>query len=288
MGKTLITGITGNVGSEVARALLNRGADLRGAVLESEMEKAKKLFGDDVELTHFDFSTPETWKRAYEGADRVFLMRPPAIADVQNNINPSLDFARKAGVEHVVFLSLLGVAKNPIVPHYKVEKHILTQQIPYTFLRPSFFMQNLSGFFRDFVNQEDILFCPAGRGKTSFVDVRDIAAVGALALTDEAHLNKAYDLTGSEALDYYQVAEMLTRELGRTITYTNPGLLQFRHRLRELKMDPGYTTVLTGIFLTAKMGMAKLVTQDTERLLGRSPLSMQKFVSDYRHLWLKP
>jgi len=285
--KVLVTGVTGNVGREVVNALLRLGIPARGAVLPAELDKARALFGPTLEVVPFDFSESSTWKDAYNGVTRVFLMRPPAIADVDNNINPSLDVAITLGVEHVVFLSLLGVNKNPIVPHYRIEKHILRRQIPYTFLRPSFFMQNLTGFFKDFIVNENILFCPAGSGKTSFIDTRDIAQVAALCLQGNSHLNTAYSLTGGEALDYYQVADMLTRELGRQITYTNPGIMQFRRTLRSRSYDPGYSTVLTGIFLTAKLGIAKLVTPDVERLLGRPPITMNQFIKDHVQIWTK-
>ena len=63
---------------------------------------------------------------------------------------------------------------------------------------------------------------PAGRGNTSFIDVRDIGAVAAKILTENGHAKSAYSITGSEALNYYQVAEMLTQVLGRPITYRKP------------------------------------------------------------------
>jgi len=282
----LVTGVTGNVGQAVAWELLQRNQPVRGAVLEEELVKAKEIFGSKIELAVFDFQKPSTWRTAFQGVQRMFLMRPPAIADVANNINPSVDEAIKLGVEHFVFLSLLGVAKNPIVPHNKIEKHLLRRKTNYTLLRPSFFMQNLLGFFKDFVINDSTLFCPAGHGKTSFIDTRDIAAVGALALCSDQHVNRAYDLTGSEALSYFEVADLMTEVLGRKITFANPGVLAFRRKLHEKKLDPTYINVLTGIFLTAKFGVAKVVTSDTNKLLGRAPITLKQFVVDHREHWV--
>lgn len=283
---TLVTGVTGNVGQAVAFELLRRKQEVRGAVLADELPKAREIFGADIELAVFDFNVRETWSKAFQGVQRMFLMRPPAIADVANNINPSVDEAMKMGVDHFVFLSLLGVAKNPIVPHHKIEKHILRRKANYTFLRPSFFMQNLIGFFKEFIVKENILFCPAGHGKTSFIDTRDIAAIGALALSGDQHINRAYDLTGGEALSYFEVADLMSAELGRKITFANPGVLAFRRKLTAMKMDPTYINVLTGIFLTAKFGVAKVVTPDTNLLLGRAPITVKQFVADHREHWV--
>lgn len=121
--------------------------------------------------------------------------------------------------------------KNPIVPHHKIEKIIKESGIPYTFLRPSFFMQNLISQHGEELRKEKIIFVPAGKGKPSFIDVRDIATVAAKILTEDGHENKGYSLTGCEALDYYEVADIISKELGETITYVNPSIPKFKRKM---------------------------------------------------------
>ena len=82
-------------------------------------------------------------------------MRPPQISDVERYIHPAIDAAQAAGVQHIVFLSLMGV--NPRVPHYKVEQKLLASGLPYTFVRPSFYTQNLDTFYRDDIRLRDEL-----------------------------------------------------------------------------------------------------------------------------------
>ena len=91
----------------------------------------------------------------------------------------------------------------------------------WTFLRPSFFMQNLSRRTATHLRRQ-LIFVPAGQGTTSFIDARDIARVAAVTLTKDGHRNQAYPLTGSEALTYHQVAEIMGAGLGRPITYGAP------------------------------------------------------------------
>jgi uncharacterized protein YbjT (DUF2867 family) len=120
-----------------------------------------------VACVAFDFLQPETYAAAFAGQRAVFLIRPPTISDVKRYINPAVDAAVQAGVAHIVFLSLLGVEKNAFVPHHKIEAHLLASGIAYTFLRASFFMQNLSTTHREDIARHDENFVPAGHGKMS-------------------------------------------------------------------------------------------------------------------------
>lgn len=128
---------------------------------------------------------------AFDGVDRLFLVRPPAISDTRRHVNPAIDAARPAGVRHVVLLSLLGAEKNPILPHRRIEQHLEAAGPAWTFLRAGFVMQNLSTTHRPEIRDEGVIAVPAGRGKTSFVDARDIAAAGAIVLAEPGHRNRA-------------------------------------------------------------------------------------------------
>ena len=241
-----------------------------------------------VEYTEFDFTQPSTFVSAFQGVKRVFLMRPPALSQVKTYMYPAIDSAIASGVEQIVFLSILGAESNPIVPHAKVEKYIQSVGIPYTFLRASFFMQNLSTTHRQDIQERNEIFLPAGKGKTSFIDVRDIAAVAVKALTESGHSDRAYSLTGSEALDYYQVAEIFTEVLGKPILYKNPSILKFAISMYKRGLEPQFIAVMIGIYTTAKLGFAGKLTTDTQEILQRAPISMRQFVEDYRGCWVEP
>ena len=156
----------------------------------------------------------------------------------------------------------------------------------WTFLRASFFMQNLNTTHRVEIRDENMLMMPAGHGKTSFIDGRDIAAVGVKALTESEHENKAYALTGSEALDYFTVADMLTKTLGRKITYRNPSIIAFARRMKAQGNPWAYVLVTTALYTTARLGMAAKITDETEPLLGHSPIQMRQYVEDYKQAWM--
>lgn len=282
-GTILVTGATGNVGAHVVRLLAGQGRAVRAAVRNVATVRAANR---NVEYVPFDFEEPATYAPALSGVRRLFLMRPPALSDTKRYINPVIDAAQAAGVEQIVFLSLLGAEKNSVVPHRHVEKYLEESSVAWTFLRASFFMQNLSTTHRDDIRDGDQIFVPAGDGRTSFVDVRDVAAVAVKALTEDGHHNKAYPLTGSEAPTYGEVAQIFTEELGRPISYPRPGALAFALRMRARGMRWSFIAVMIGIYTTARLGLAGTVTPDTARLLGRAPITVQQFVQDERAAWV--
>jgi uncharacterized protein YbjT (DUF2867 family) len=284
-GVILVTGATGNVGSEVVAELLRAGRSVRVAVPGCELEVARERWGGAVEVVSFNFEEPDTFYLAFAGVDGVFLMRPPHISNVRRIMGPAIRHATGHGRPHVVVLSVLGAGNNPLVPHHAMEKLVKRSGLPYTLVRPSFFMQNLSTQYREDIGTRSKIHVPAGRGKTSFIDVRDIAAVAARVMGRAEHFGRAYTLTGGEALDYFQVARVLTEVLGRPVRYTNPSPREFRARLREQGAAEDFIRVLRGIYFTARIGLAARLTPDVEQLLGRLPIPLERFVRDHAGLW---
>lgn len=280
----LVIGALGNVGVEVVKELILKGITVRAA--DIDIEKIKSKFGSAVEPVHFDFSKPETYKNTFAGVEKMFLMRPPQISDVKRYMFPAIDSAKAAGVKHVVFLSLIGIENTKFVPHYKVEQHLKEVNLQTTFLRASFFMQNLNTTHRIEIKERNEIFIPVGNAKTSFIDVRDIATVVALSLTQEGHAGKNYDLTGNEALDYWQVSKILSKVLGREIKYKNPNLIYFFILILQRGIPFMFALVQTGLYASTRFGMADVVTSEVEKLTSRQPISFQQYAQDYKEFWL--
>jgi uncharacterized protein YbjT (DUF2867 family) len=183
--RILVTGATGNVGLEVVRLLHEQGYQVRTAV-RSHTSSSISL-PTDIECVTFDFKQPQTFEQAFLGITTLFLVRPPAISRMKKYIYPAIAAAKAAGVGHIVFLSLLGAERLTIVPHAQIEAYIKSIGLSYTFLRASFFMQNLSTIHREDIRDSSEIFVPAGKGKTSFIDVRDIAEVAVKVMTEANH-----------------------------------------------------------------------------------------------------
>ena len=275
-----VMGATGNVGGEIARQLSATGIDFKIGVRQPE--KAAPLPG--AEVCRFDAGDPATYG-ALDGVQRMFVLWPPG-TDVNRNVLPVLEAARSRGVRQVVFLSVLGAERIRVVPHRRVEEWLEASGLDWVFLRASYFMQNLSGVHRDDIKLRDEVFLPAGRGRTSFVDVRDVAAVAVRAL-QEGHRSRAYDLTGALALNYTEVADALSVTLGRQIRYTDPWPLTFIRVSLERGVALPFALFMLAEYMLARVGLAGRVTADVQDVLGRAPISLRRFAEDHRAVWMK-
>jgi uncharacterized protein YbjT (DUF2867 family) len=280
----LVTGASGNVGTPVVNALQAAGCKIRAADLD--VQKLREKFGNSAECVRFDFSDPATFAPTFTGVEKMFLMRPPQISNVKRDMFPALEAAKQAGVKYVVFLSVIGVERMTFIPHYKVETYLKELHFQTTFLRCSFFMQNLSTTHRKEIRERSEIFVPVGNAKTSFIDVRDIGAVAAHLLVKDGHAGRNYDLTGAEALDYWQAAKILSETLGREIKYRNPGAFKFFVETIRRGASLSYAIVVMGLYTSTRYGMAASVTDAVERLTGKRPISFKKFTEDYKNVWL--
>ena len=285
--KILVTGATGNVGAATIRHLVEKYADAAEVTAAvTDVTRARQvLLQPGLRFVRFNFGDLSSVKAALSGTDKLFLLRPPQISDVNQYIAPVILAAKAAGVRHVVFLSLQGVEGNKMTPHYKIEQVIRRQALPYTFLRPSFFMQNLSTTHRAEIAERSEIFIPAGRGKTNFVDVRDVGEAAARVLAGGNHLDKVYELTGVTAYDYYEVAGLLSRTLGRPIRYRNPSVLHFCWRKWREGVPASFILVMAALYTVARLGKAAGYAPDLQALLGRAPTTLAQFAEDYKDAW---
>ena len=283
MAPILVTGASGNVGRAVVRSLLNAHAPIRRA------ERSPVPGGGAGQVVAFDFADPGTWSAAFDGVRTMFLVRPPPIGNVRRDLLPAVAAARDAGVGHVVFLSLQGAERNKLVPHAAVESWLRTSGMSWTFVRPSFFHQNLSTTHAADIRERNEILVPAGAGATAFVDTDDVGAVAAAALLDPAgHHNRAWTVTGPAALTYARVADILTAELGRPISYPRPGSWRYaRHARHVLGMPWAMVAVTTAIYTTARLGLAAALSDDVRTVLGREPIDFATFAHRERAAWLR-
>ena len=278
----LITGITGNFGYAVYKALRGR-SDVEIYAGARNPERVNFLIEDpEIKVRRFDFNDAGTYESALEDIEAVVLVRPPAITKVKSKIFPFINICRHKNIQHILFLSLQGVENRSYTPHYKIEHYIQKSGIPYTFLRPSFFMENLITAHREEIRYESRLLVPAGEGKTNFIAVDDIARAAARCIGNAQHYNSAYELTGEENYSYYDVARILSVELGRTISYEKPGLLPFMlYRLK--KGEPlGFVLVMSLIYRTVKAGKGTDQNENLFEIFGVTPTDLREFIRDRR------
>ena len=286
MTKVLITGATGNVGTEVINALsnLNTNLDIYAGVRDLSNDKIKTL-NHNVELLQFDFTDFGSYMTALNDCDILFLVRPPQISEVQKYFKPIIDTCVHKGVKHIVFLSVQGVEKSKIIPHHKIERLIVDSKIQYTFLRPAYFMQNFTTtLHNDLVNRRCI-YLPAGDAKFTLVDVRDIGEVSANILTDTSkHINKSYELTCNEKLTFSEMARVLSTHLGFKIEYRSPNLINFFLTRRREKIPVMLILVMIMLHYFPRFQNEPGITDWVQKITNRQPTTFAQFINDNKIL----
>ena len=196
--------------------------------------------------------------------------------------------SKERGTKHIVKLSHIRADPNdePQINitrlHHQAEKIIEESGIPFTFLRPNFFMQNFVNFYLG-KNQSSI-YLPAGDGKVSFVDVRDIAAVAVQALTnnkDGIHSGKAYTITGPEAISYGDAAGILSDYIDRKVSYVNISEDDARKAIINMGMSEWHTNIILELLMLTREGYLSSISHDVEMVTGKKPISFSQFAKDY-------
>ena len=272
MSKILVIGATGHVGRPLIRDLIARG----------EQVKAASRSGAPVEGAEgvaFDIAKPDL-TTLFAGVDRLFLLLPGGYADSKGLLLPIVQAAAARKVK-IVFMSALGVDADDSIPFRQIELAIEKSGVPFVILRPNWFSDNFHSFWKYGVDH-GLITVPAAEGKTSFIDVRDIAASAAAALTSSRFDGKAYDLTGPEAFSYGEAAGLLSSVLGRKIGYQSIDTEAFVAMLTAADVPADYAAFVGSIFYPVREGWSARVTDGVQTLTGRAPFSLRAYAEHNR------
>ncbi len=282
MKKLLITGATGNVGLSLIKHLNKLSHQLEVYAGVRDLVKDTLALKDyNVKTIKFDFEDATTFGPALANCDVLFLLRPPALADVNRYFKPLLQQAKLTSVKHIVFLSVQGVERSTIIPHHKIEALIATSGIPYTFLRPAYFMQNFTTTLKHDLVTRHRIYLPAGKAKFTLVDVGDIGAVAARVVTDtEQHINQKYELTCNEKLTFGEMAERLSKGLGVQISYQSPNLVQFFMSKRSEKMPTMLILVMIMLHYLPRFQTEPQITDLVRQITGVESKSFEAFIAE--------
>jgi uncharacterized protein YbjT (DUF2867 family) len=277
----LIVGATGLVGSATVRHLTACGVPVRALVRSAE--KAATLANPGVEAMVGDLEQPVSLDAALDGVTRALLISPlhPRQVAWQGNF---VEAARRTGVVHIVKLSGLGTAPDSPLRsgrwHAQTERHIADAGLPFTYLHPPFFMQNLLRSAAAIAAQ-GVLVASMQAGKIAMVDARDVAAVAVAALTSDDHVGKTYTITGPEALSFQEVAQKLAAATGRALTYQDVPLAAVQQEMVATGLPEWLVDVRMEFATALRDGYAAVVT-DTVQAVTRQPArTFDAFAREY-------
>lgn len=279
--RILITGATGNVGMEVVRFLRQRAFDGQVVIGARNIPEAKTKYqaSGQIEFVRFDFEDAGTFKSALENMDAVFLLRPPHISEVDRYFKPLVEAIKRSGVQEVVFLSVQGAEKSKVIPHNQIEKLIADSGINYIFLRPSYFMQNLTTTLLKDIQQKRKIILPAGRAKFNWIDIENIGETAAILFERfQEYSNKAIELTGYENKSFGEAAELITQLTNRNVEFVNLNPIWFYQLKKREGMPSGMILVMIFLHFLPRFQKEPRISGFYEEVTGNKPTSLRDFI----------
>jgi uncharacterized protein YbjT (DUF2867 family) len=282
----LVYGATGNTGSGVASALLAQGRRVRALVRDEA--KAAGLRAQGAQIVVADVDRPETLTDdLLDGVSGVYFVTwngPTAHQQSQNLLHA---IKRSGKAPHIVRLSGYATLNSRIISELaKCEDELKESGLPWTILKPTFFMQNVM-MAAPTVRDQGCIYFDWGNGKAGMIDARDVVdcAVGALTGDTQAITGETFILTGPTSIGFADVAATLSEVTGRTVQY-----VPVPHEAAIASMTAmgvpqwiaeGYGELDDGF----EHGFADLTTKNVLALSGHEPRNFERFARDYAEVF---
>lgn len=277
----LVIGGTGNIGRAVVQMLAEKGEPFK--VLARDPLKTEKMLGSNVDLVGGDLSIPDTISAAMAGVDKLFLVTPLHLDQVAMK-STAIQAAKDAGVKHIIMSTGIGASPDAGVEvgrwHGQSQEEVKATGISYTFLQPGFFMQNMLMFAEPISNMGQF-FMPLGSGKVNWVDARDIAAVGVVALTEDGHENMEYPILGSETMTCVEMAEIMSGVAGKEIQYVDVPPEAAKQGMLDMGMPEKLADIMNELYALGPAGHLDFTNDVVEKVTGNQPRSFQQFAQDF-------
>jgi uncharacterized protein YbjT (DUF2867 family) len=271
-----VTGATGTVGRELVRLLVGHGH--RPRVVTRDVRVAGLVFGADVELAQADLDRPDTLPAALSGADQVFLLSP-ATSTQATRERHLVTAARAVGVRHVVKISVFRA--SPASPlrlacqHGQIEEMITRSGLDWTFLRPAFFMQNLTGQILN-----GVICSAAEDGRIGMIDARDVAAAAATVLTTPGHGGRTYTLTGPRAVTFGEVAGVVSFAGEPGCSHRRVAPAAVRAAMLRSGAERWFASDIARLHTMLAAGYEDIVTGNLDQLTGGPGRDVVEFAQD--------
>jgi uncharacterized protein YbjT (DUF2867 family) len=282
----LITGATGNVGTQLVKQLAALNIPFRALVRSGDNAGTLRNI-PQAEIVVGDLADRNSLKTALQGIRKVFLLTNSSEQAEELQLN-LVNAAQQAGAAHIVKLSQFAADIHSPVRflryHARVEQRIRELDMTYTFLRPNLYMQGLIAF-SDYIKNDGRFYASVGNAGISIVDTRDIAAVAASALTAAGHENKVYNITGPATLTHYEIADTLSSVLGKPVSFVDVSPDQMKGALQAAGFPEWQIGGLIEDYAHYARGEASAVYTTVEDVTNTAPISFARFVTDYRSIF---
>lgn len=281
MKRILVTGATGNIGLELVHYLSELNSDFEILAAVRNIDNAKKTFNNYPNLHYrkFDFENESTFSGAFDQVDILFLLRPPHISDVEEVFRPLLNSAKEYGVNKVVFLSVQGAEKSKVIPHNKIERLVQELGFNFIFVRPSYFMQNLTTTLLPEILTKRSITLPSGKAKFNWIDVKNIGEATAILISKfEKYQNQAHEITGTENKNFGDVVDLITDITGDRIRFNSINPISFYFLKKKEGLNGEFAMVMTILHFLPRLQAEPKISDNYQKLTGKVPTTLQEFI----------
>lgn len=278
MGKILVAGASGTVGTELVKNLRAK---------ENEVVRATSKTAPERDQVHLNLATREGLEQAFDGVDKAFFLAPPGYTNQHELLIPLIDKAKEKKLAKVVLMTAMNANASDELPLRKAEIRLEQSGVPYNIIRPNWFMQNFNTFWIKGILEANAIFLPVGHtAKTSFIDSRDISAVAATLLDASQFDGQDFDLTGPESLTHDEAAALIAKATGKPIRFQDIAPEDMLKGLLDGGVPKDYAQFLLVILDYLKQGYSERRTDAVEKITGRKPIAFEQYARDYRQAWV--
>jgi uncharacterized protein YbjT (DUF2867 family) len=279
MAKIVITGATGTIGQEVARALLEAKEEVR--IVARDPSKVSELQRLGAEVVAGDFDDQASLEKAFQGAERLFLLTG-FVENCVPQVRNAVEAAKAAGVRFILRMSAAGAdasSQFSLASHHgESEDLVKGSGLGWAVIRPSFFMDNLLNYAGASLKASSAFYGAANEGKSAYVSSRDVGESAAAILRDPSrHAGKIYDLTGGEAVSEAEIARLASEAAGREIKYVNLAADDFRKGIVGSGAPDWIADAMVGLESIKANGWSAGTTNAVQELTGRPPETYKAF-----------
>lgn len=279
----LVTGATGQLGSQIVENLLATIPSNEIAVLVRDEEKAKPLKEKGVQIRIGDYHQPESLVTALENIDKLVLISSSDFNDRIGQHKNAIDAAKRAGVKHILYtgVSINDIQTSPLKvfleDHFQTEAYIKDNGFTYTMLQHSLYLDVIPMFIGEQVLETGVFF-PAGEGKVAYASRTDLAEAISKIVVSDAYDNKSLPLTNIENYSYADVAEILTELSGKAVAYVSPTPEVYEETLKGFHLPEPIIQMSLGFAAGIKNNDFDTTFSNLETILGRKPQGLKEYL----------
>jgi NAD(P)H dehydrogenase (quinone) len=288
----LVTGATGETGRYTVQRLLDNGRAVR-AMVHKEDQRAEALRRTGAEVVVGNLLDHDDAIRATAGTTTAYFCYPVRPGIIQTTAYFA-DAAKRAGLKAVINMSQISAREDSkshaARDHWIAERIFDWSGVPTVHLRPTFFSQwLLYPFLRMTIVEDSIIDLPYGNGRHAPIAAEDQARlIAAMLMEPAAHVGKTYTLHGPTELDQASIAEAIGEVLGRKVRYQPVTIPQYRERLEKFGLPEFLIQHFCAIAIDYQNGLFSGTDKIIAGVTGKSPMTVQEFVTMHRNAFAKP